>query len=89
MKGTIAEPHFDMNRNMVSIIRGKKRYIMMSPEQCKNIYFFDKRHPSRRHSMIDLSQPDGIDPSSFPKFKSTRAFEVVLGAGDILYVGQQ
>ena len=86
MQGTIAEPHFDMNRNMVSIISGRKRYIMMPPDQCNNIYFYDKHHPSRRHSKIDLSQPSSIDPASFPKFKQTRAFEVVLEAGDILYI---
>jgi hypothetical protein len=84
MTGTVAEPHFDMNRNMVSIIRGRKRYIMMAPDQCKNIYFYDKNHPSRRHSKIDLSQPDSIDPVNFPMFQNTRAFEVILEPGDIL-----
>ena len=45
MEGTIAETHFDMNRNMVSIIRGRKRYIIQTPDQCENVYFYG--NPSR------------------------------------------
>lgn len=86
MEGTIAETHFDMNRNMVSIIRGRKRYIIQAPDQCENVYFYDNSHPSRRHSMVDFSQPDSMDLKKFAKMKKARGFEVILEEGDVLYL---
>jgi len=76
MEGTIAETHFDMNRNMVSIVRGRKRYIIQSPDECENVYFYDNSHPSRRHSMVDFSQPESMDFTKYPRMKKARGFEV-------------
>lgn len=40
-------------------------------------------HPSARHSMLDWSKPD-LD--TYPQFNQARSSEVVLQAGDVLYL---
>ena len=37
-RGTISQAHFDENHNMVAVVRGLKRYVLLHPSQCsKNI----------------------------------------------------
>lgn len=40
-------------------------------------------HPSRRHSAIDWSNPD---LQSYPQFGQARVNEIVLQAGDVMYL---
>jgi hypothetical protein len=35
MSGIIAEAHFDGGRNMVALVQGKRRYILLAPDQCR------------------------------------------------------
>mmetsp|Transcript_12594 Transcript_12594/g.22824 ORF Transcript_12594/g.22824 Transcript_12594/m.22824 type:complete len:231 (-) Transcript_12594:4-696(-) len=83
MKGVIAENHFDGSRNAIAVMGGERRYILSHPSQCQNLALYPKGHPSGRHSAVDWSNPD-LD--SFPKFLNAQANEVVLQAGDVLYL---
>uniref|UniRef100_A0A6U5H2S0 JmjC domain-containing protein n=1 Tax=Grammatophora oceanica TaxID=210454 RepID=A0A6U5H2S0_9STRA len=83
MKGVIAENHFDGSRNFVVVLGGERRYIVSEPNQCEMLALHPKEHPSARHSAIDWSDPD---LESFPKFKEAKTSEVVLQAGDVLYL---
>lgn len=83
MKGVIAENHFDGSRNMIAILGGERRYILSHPDQCENLALYPKGHPSARHSEVDWSNPDW---EKFPKFKDAEVNEVVMQAGDILYL---
>jgi hypothetical protein len=83
MKGVIAENHFDGSRNMIVILGGERRYILSHPDQCTNLELYQRGHPSARHSEVDWSQPDWV---KFPKFKEAEVNEVVMQAGDVLYL---
>lgn len=83
MRGNTAENHFDASRNFVALFGGERRYLLSPPEQCPNLALYPKEHPSQRHSEVDWSDPD-LD--AFPQFRSARSHEVVLQAGDVLYL---
>jgi len=83
MNGNIAEAHFDGSRNFVMLFGGERRYILSHPKHCKNLALYSADHPSGRHSRLDWSNPD-ID--NYPEFKDAQANEVVLQAGDVLYL---
>ena len=83
MKGVIAENHFDGSRNMVAVMGGERRYILSHPEQCENLCLFERGHPSARHSAVDWSDPDWEE---FPQFRNAEVNEIVMQAGDVLYL---
>ena len=83
MKGVIAENHFDGSRNQVVILGGERRYILAHPYECENLALYPKQHPSGRHSAVDWSEPD---LEHFPQFKNAMGNEVVMQAGDVLYL---
>jgi len=83
MKSLIAEPHFDGSRNAVAMLSGMRRWVMAHPDQCKDMYLLPRRHPSGRHSEVDWSAPD---LEKFPNFVNVKANEIILKAGELLYV---
>jgi len=86
MKGVIAENHFDGSRNNIALLGGERRYILGHPNQCTNMALLPKSHPSGRHSAVDWSDPD---LETYPQFKNVKANEIVLQAGDVLYLPTQ
>ncbi|EGD76785.1 hypothetical protein PTSG_08136 [Salpingoeca rosetta] len=82
-RGIIAEAHYDGGRNFVTILRGAKRYILLPPEECPNLYLYPRGHPEARHAKADWSD---LDLNEFPKMKNAMAAQVVLRAGDVLYI---
>jgi len=83
MKGVIAENHFDGTRNMIALMGGERRYVLSHPDQCENLALYKNGHPSARHSAVDWSNPDY---NKFPQFRHAEVNEVVLQAGDVLYL---
>ncbi len=83
MKGVIAENHFDGSRNMIAVMGGERRYILSHPEQCENLCLYERGHPSARHSAVDWSDPDYDE---FPQFRDAEVNEVIMQAGDVLYL---
>jgi len=83
MRGIVAEAHFDGGRNMIAMLKGAKRYVLMHPNQCKSLYLLPKSHPSGRHSQVDWSDPDF---EKHPLFKEAQATETILKEGQVLYV---
>ena len=83
MAGTTAQNHFDASRNFVAVLGGRRRYIISHPDQCGHLALHPMGHPSARHSMVDWSNPD---LAKFPQFEQARSSEVVLQAGDVLYL---
>lgn len=83
MKGVIAENHFDGSRNSIALLGGERRYILSHPDQCENLCLLPRGHPSARHSAVDWSDPNWDE---FPKFADAEVNEIVLQAGDVLYL---
>mmetsp|Transcript_3795 Transcript_3795/g.7259 ORF Transcript_3795/g.7259 Transcript_3795/m.7259 type:complete len:552 (+) Transcript_3795:212-1867(+) len=83
MKGVIAENHFDGSRNSIALLGGERRYILAHPDQCENMCLLPRGHPSARHSAVDWSDPDW---EQFPKFADAEVNEVVMQAGDVMYL---
>jgi len=83
MKGVIAENHFDGSRNSIVVLGGERRYILSHPKECTNLALLPKGHPSARHSAVDWSNPD---LHQYPQFSQAKSNEIVLQAGDVLYL---
>lgn len=86
MMGNTAAAHFDGSRNFVMLFGGERRYILSHPRSCPNMALYPRNHPSGRHSAHDWSNPD-LD--TYPEFAQATANEVVLQAGDVLYLPTQ
>ena len=54
--GTVAGIHFDNSNNAISMIKGQKRYILLPPSACPNLYFYPHWHPSARQSSKEFLQ---------------------------------
>jgi len=82
-KGIIAETHYDGGRNFVAMLRGSKRYVLSPPEDCPNLYLWPRGHPEGRHSKADWSK---LDLDEYPLMKQAKATQVVVRAGEVLYI---
>jgi len=82
--GVIAEAHWDGSRNMIAQFYGRRRYILVDPDDSCAMYLLAKNHPSGRHSAVDWSKPETWD--AYPKFPAMLAHEVVQRPGDFLYL---
>ena len=83
MKNVIAENHFDATRNAIVVWGGRRRYILSHPRNCENLSLLPRGHESGRHSAVDYTDPD---LEHFPEFADAMANEVVLEAGQVLYL---
>jgi Cupin-like domain len=85
MSGVIAESHFDMQKNAITVLGGTRRYILSHPDQCGNLALYPRGHPSSRHSAVDWSQGKP-DLESYPDFAFATGNEILLQAGQTLYL---
>lgn len=89
MAGVFSEAHFDGGFNFVTIVRGHRRYIMNPPDSCDRLGL---RHSggSDRQTIYDFTSPANprrdYHEVAPPEFYEARAFDVVLSAGDSLYI---
>ncbi len=83
MKGVMATNHFDGERNFVTVLSGERRYVLASPKQCGSMALFPYGHPSARHSAVDWADPN---LEEFPEFAGATGNEIVLQAGDSLFL---
>jgi hypothetical protein len=86
MMGNTAAAHFDGSRNFIMLFGGERRYILSHPRNCESLALYPRKHPSGRHSAVDWSHPD---LETFPEFQNAMGNEVVLQAGDVLYLPTQ
>ena len=84
MRGIIAEAHYDSGRNMVAMLKGAKRYIIIPPRECKKLGIIaNQKHPSFRHSVIDWSN---INEATEHGFASVDAIDTIVQTGEVLYI---
>jgi hypothetical protein len=77
-KGTITPLHHDLTNNFMAQVRGRKLVRLIAPYELPNLY--NTRHC---YSAVDL---DKIDFDKFPLFKNVTIIDVVIGAGDLLFL---
>lgn len=82
-RSIIAEAHYDGGRNFVAMLRGSKRYVLLPPHECPNLYLYPKSHPEGRHAEADWSR---LNLTNYPKMANAMATEVILKAGQVLYI---
>jgi hypothetical protein len=75
--------HFDAADNLLVQIYGRKKLILISPEQSKCLYYPCLRLGHVNYSPVDVEAPDF---NSFPLFKDARPLEVTLEPGEILFI---
>lgn len=56
MCGVTAAAHYDGQWNMVAMLRGRKRYVLLPPNACDELSVLPLGHPPMRHSLIDWSE---------------------------------
>jgi len=83
MEGVTIANHFDQSRNAIALLGGERRYILSHPKHCPNLALYPRGHPSARHSAVDWSNPD---LEAFPAFANAMSNEILLQAGDVLYL---
>eukprot|EP00977_Amphora_coffeiformis_P024299 scaffold15451_cov169-Amphora_coffeaeformis.AAC.3 len=86
-----AECHFDNERNYIAMIQGSRRYLLAHPKNCAALSLYPQKHPLERHTRLDwrkLFTTDHPEASlhAFPQFAEVTINEVVLQAGDVLYL---
>ena len=85
--GVTSPLHYDAAHNVYSQLTGRKRWLLLSPDDAPRLYPYPRLHPSTRQSQIDLHAPPerGFDHYRGARGR-LRVLEVVLAPGDRLYV---
>ena len=81
--GMITHAHFDQDYNFFIQISGQKRFTLWTSTQHESLYVYPRVHPMWHKSRINFKM---IDPQRFPLFLKSRALQVTVGQGDLLYI---
>lgn len=81
--GVSTHLHFDTYENFYVQLYGKKRFLIFSPSQGKNLYSFPFLHPSHAQSQLDV---DHLNPGLYPNQQRAECMVADLIPGDILYL---
>jgi len=75
--------HYDLVHNAYAQVSGWKRFVLLDPGYGPCLYPYPVAHPMDRCARVDLERPDF---KRFPRLRSARAVEAVLGPGDALVI---
>ena len=79
--------HWDLPQNLACVIKGRRRFTLLPPEQVKNIYVgpLDFTLAGQPSSLVNFRAPDF---EAFPRFRDAIANAQIaeLGPGDALYL---
>lgn len=79
--GNVSYLHFDPMENVLAMVAGTKRLVLFAPDQTRHVYpIYD---PDPLGSAVDLRAPDY---TRHPRLRQARYQEVVLEAGEALYL---
>lgn len=82
--GTTTSLHYDLDDNLLTQIRGKKRVILLDPKQTKFIYPFPANSTTYHFSQVpNIDKPD---LRQFPKCEQAKSYEIILEAGEMLFI---
>lgn len=81
--GSVSTLHFDPADNLFAQIYGKKRVILASPEQAREVYYPHERFKSLNFSPLDVERPDF---ARFPAARGLAPLACEMVPGDVLYI---
>jgi len=82
--GVVVEAHFDFKPNFFGVLQGQRRYIIAPPSTHPLFQTYPEKHPSERHSAIDLSDPNTL--LRLEELAQANVVETVLRPGEVLFV---
>ena len=80
----IAHCHYDGYHNFYAQLYGTKKFKLFRPTEWPGLYPYPFLHPS--HAQAQVNATDEGDVRKFPLVERTKALEVVLEPGDLLYM---
>jgi lysine-specific demethylase 8 len=83
-EGTVTPLHYDVQRNVLTQIIGRKRVVLISPRHFTDLYPYSSFSRMPQHSRV--SNYDAPDLAAFPRFRDVPAVELVLEPGQMLYI---
>lgn len=81
--GMITHGHFDQDFNFFIQVVGEKRFTLWSSMQHDLMSVFPRVHPMWHKSRVNFGAPD---VQRFPQFAKSRAVQVTVTPGDILFI---
>ncbi|MEP6922450.1 MAG: cupin-like domain-containing protein [bacterium] len=81
--GTVTPVHFDSAHNLLVQIHGRKKLILIPPQQSRSLYYPSLNLGHVNYSPVDIEAPDF---DRFPLFKNARPIEVMLEPGEVLFI---
>lgn len=78
--------HFDTQNNFFCQLRGKKRFVLFSPDQTDYLYPFSKDSRIPNFAQVDIDNPDLLH---YPAFVKAQGIDVPIEPGEILYIPQK
>eukprot|EP00930_Biecheleria_cincta_P070380 TRINITY_DN58014_c0_g1_i1.p1 TRINITY_DN58014_c0_g1~~TRINITY_DN58014_c0_g1_i1.p1 ORF type:complete len:385 (-),score=44.40 TRINITY_DN58014_c0_g1_i1:138-1268(-) len=84
-RGALVPIHFDQSQNLHQQLRGRKRWLLFSPEMAGSFYPFPMYHAMDLRARVDLEHPDF---DRYPRLREAfhRGLVADLGPGDMLYI---
>lgn len=92
-QGNSANLHYDATHNFYLQIRGRKRFLLISPEMWDNIHCHPRLHPSDRQSLAEFLTAETDEgwaamQKKLPRIKNVKGhvIEAILEEGQVLYI---
>lgn len=81
--GNVTPLHFDVSHNLLAQVSGAKKVTLYSPANTGFLYPFPRESVIPHMSRVDVEEPDLM---AYPDFARARAIEVILEAGQMLFI---
>lgn len=81
--GTITPLHFDLPHNLVAQVYGRKRFILFSQDESRNLYRHSWLSSTPHLARVDLEAPDY---ARYPRLQEARGFVCQMEPGDLLFI---
>lgn len=75
--------HYDFRNNFFIQLEGTKRFVLYNPFETKNLYPYPQDTKAFYVSQVKIESPD---IKAHPRFRRTRAYDITVGPGDILFL---
>lgn len=84
---TYSQLHYHPDDEAIAtMVHGRKRFILYSPSDTANLYPMPWFSPGYNFSSVDHRSIEMISREKYPLYAKARPIEVVLEAGDLLYI---